>query len=281
MLNFLVLDDIIKNALKEDIGTGDITTQSTIPEDKTINGRFIAKESGVICGISIAKRVFELINSKTSMKIKYSDGSCVEKGTVIAEISGKARDILTGERVALNFLQLLSGIATRTRQCVVAVKGTNVVITDTRKTTPGLRILEKYAVKIGGGSNHRYNLSDGVLIKDNHISAAGGIKEAVDSARKFIPHTLKIEVEVADFEMLKEALSCKADIIMLDNMTIEEMKQAVKIIDKRAIVEASGNMGDKDLSAVAKTGVDLISIGALTHTIRAMDISLKFDGFSN
>lgn len=276
MNNHFMTDEIIKNALREDIGTGDITTNSTIPTDKQISGSFIAKESGVICGIFIVERVFALIDSEIKMNIHFGDGAFVEKGAVIAEISGNARSILTGERVALNFLQLLCGIASRTRECVEKVKGTNAMIADTRKTTPGLRVLEKYAVKIGGGSNHRYNLSDGVLLKDNHIKAAGGITAAVAAARSSIPHTLKIEVEVENQQMVEEALLAGADIIMLDNMSLEEMEKAVKLINKRAVVEASGNMGDKDLLTVAKTGVDIISIGALTHTISAMDISLRF-----
>lgn len=276
MQNFLMLDDIIKNALLEDVGTGDITTLFTIPIDKNINGKFIAKESGIICGILVAKRVFEIVDSSLKMNIFFSDGAFVNKGETIAEISGLAQAVLTGERTALNFLQLLSGIATRTYNCVERVKTTKAMITDTRKTTPGLRVLEKYAVRIGGGHNHRYNLSDGVLIKDNHINAAGGIIPAVLNARKAIPHTLKIEVEVESFEMIEQALECNSDIIMLDNMSISDMKKAVELINGRALVEASGNMGEKDLLEVAKTGVDIISIGALTHTIKAMDISLRF-----
>lgn len=276
MLNLLILDDIIKNALKEDIGTGDITTQSTIAIDKLIEGKFIAKESGVVCGITVASRVFELIDPSIDMKIHCYDGLYVEKGTIIAEISGKAQSILTGERVALNFLQLLSGVASFTRKCVEDVKGTKAMITDTRKTIPGLRVLQKYAVKTGGGNNHRYNLSDGVLLKDNHIKAAGGIKEAIEAARKNIPHTLKIEVEVENQQMIEEALESNADIIMLDNMSIEEMRNAVRFIDGRALVEASGNMGEKNLKEVAETDVDIISIGALTHTVKGLDISLRF-----
>lgn len=263
-------------SLHEDVGTGDITTQSTIPEDTVISGRFIAKEPGVICGLPVVARVFELVDPQIQLKACFSDGDLVEKGSVIAKISGPARGILTGERVALNFLQRLSGIATRTRHCVDAVRGTQAVIADTRKTTPGLRVLEKYAVKTAGGVNHRFNLADGVLIKDNHINAAGSITKAVESARFHAPHTLKIEVEAENFDMIDEALACRADIIMLDNMTLGEMAQAVARIGGRAIVEASGNMGQKDLLAVAKTGVDIISIGALTHTVRAMDISLRF-----
>lgn len=277
MQHDLLLDDLIRTALREDIGTGDITTLSTVPADQTASGRFLAKADLVVCGIAVVSRVFALIDDAVKLTVHAEDGLFVPKGTVIAEISGNARSILTGERVALNFLQLLSGIATRTKTCVDAVRNTRAQITDTRKTTPGLRVLEKYAVRTGGGSNHRFNLSDGVLIKDNHIQAAGGITEAVTAARQSIPHTLKIEVEVENAAMVDEALSCHADIIMLDNMNLAEMTAAVEQIRGRALVEASGNMGDKDLLAVAMTGVDLISIGALTHTITAADISLRFD----
>ncbi len=276
MLDMFLVDEVLLKALAEDIGTGDITTRSTVPSDKKIKGSFIAKEGGVICGLDITERIFYYTDPKIKLRAHVQDGEMVEKGTIIADISGSAQGILTGERVALNFIQRMSGIATRTRECVEAIKGTKAVISDTRKTTPGLRIIEKYAVKIGGGTNHRFNLSDGILIKDNHIKAAGGISAAVDAARKNAPHTLKIEVEVEDFEMIKEALDCKADIIMLDNMSIQDMKKAVGIIGDRALVEASGNMGEKDLAEVANTGVDIISIGALTHSVRSMDISLKF-----
>ena len=273
----LFLDDLIRQSLKEDIGTGDITTLSTVPEEQTVSGRFIAKSSLVVCGIDVAVRVFSLIDERVRISVLARDGTSVSTGTIIAEIAGPARAILTGERVALNFLQLLSGIATRTRDCVEAVRGTKARITDTRKTTPGLRVLEKYAVRTGGGSNHRFNLSDGVLIKDNHIKAAGSITQAVRAARLSIPHTLKIEVEVENAGMIEEALACGADIIMLDNMSLEDMSAAVKRINGQTVVEASGNMGEKDLMAVARTGVDLISIGALTHSIMAADISLRFD----
>ncbi len=270
------LDDIILNALKEDIGTGDITSLSTIPQDRMAYGRFIAKESGVVCGTEVVERTFHLIDKDTKLEFFFNDGDKVEKGDVICEVNGKAISLLTAERVSLNFLQHLSGIATRTNQASEQVKAYKAKIADTRKTTPGLRVLEKYAVKIGGGVNHRFNLADGVLIKDNHIVAAGGIKNAVESARKNAPHTLKIEVEVENFDMLDEALQAGADIIMLDNMSNEDMAKAVNIIDGRALSEASGNMGEKSLEEVAKTGVDLISIGALTHSVKALDISLKF-----
>ena len=276
MTDLFMIDDIIKTALREDVGTGDITTNSTIPADKTISGKFIAKECGVVCGLPVVERVFAIVDSEIKLSCNVADGDYVEKGTIIAEVSGPARSILTSERVSLNFLQLMSGIATRTNACVKQVEGTKAMITDTRKTTPGLRVLEKYAVKAGGGHNHRYNLADGVLLKDNHIAAAGGITAAVAAARGNIPHTLKIEVEVENMQMIEEAVACGVDIIMLDNMSVEEMKKAVDFIDGRALVEASGNMGDRDLREVAKTGVDIVSIGALTHTIKAMDISLRF-----
>ena len=272
-----MIEPILLAALREDIGTGDVTTLSTVPEATVVSGRFIAKEAGVVCGLPVAARVFELVDPAVGFNPRASDGDAVGEGAVIAEISGPARGVLTGERVALNFLQRLSGIATQTRRLVEAVRGTKAGIADTRKTTPGLRALEKYAVRTGGGVNHRFNLSDGVLIKDNHIRAAGGIKKAVEAARRSAPHTLRIEVEVEDLDMLDEALRCGADIVMLDNMSIEEMAEAVGRVGGRALVEASGNMGEKDLAKVAATGVDLISVGALTHSVRAMDISLKFD----
>lgn len=275
MLDRLSMDEIITRALKEDIGTGDITTMSTVPAGQTINGRFIAKEAGIICGLEIVRRVFEIVNNEIQFKPLVNEGDAVLTGEVIASISGPAAGILMGERVALNFLQRLSGISSKTASLAKIIEGTGARITDTRKTTPGLRVFEKYAVKIGGGMNHRFNLSDGVLIKDNHIAAAGSISNAIEAARNSIPHTLKIEVEVETMEQIEEALKAGADIIMLDNMDIPAMKEAVEKINGRALVEASGNMGDRDLRAVAETGVDIISVGALTHSVKAMDISLK------
>ena len=271
------IDSIIKLALEEDIGSGDITTLSTIPEGTTAHGRFIAKEDTVICGIDIAKKVFHTIDASVCFTAHKKDGDKVAKGEIIAEVKGDARSMLTAERTALNIMQRLSGVAKMTSHCVEMVKGTNAKIADTRKTTPGMRALEKYAVRIGGGTNHRYNLADGVLIKDNHIAAAGSITNAVKNARSIIPHTLKIEVEVETFEQLNEALEAGADIIMLDNMTNEMMEECVRITNGKALLEASGNMDKRDLYEVAKTGVDIISIGALTHTIKAADISLKFE----
>ena len=273
---FLGLDEFIRRALDEDIGTGDITTISCIPEDAVSKGVFRAKEPGIICGIDILTRVFAMLDEEVVVTPFVSDGALVEKGDTIAEIKGNSRIILSGERVALNLIQRLSGIATRTHAAVKQVSGTNAYIVDTRKTTPGLRVLEKYAVKTGGGKNHRFNLADGVLIKDNHIKAAGGIAEAIEAVRKTAPHTLKIEVETETAEQIDEALAAGADIIMLDNMTLDEMAAAVRRINGRALVEASGNMGERNLREVAKTGVDFISIGALTHTVKALDISLKF-----
>lgn len=269
-------DSIINMALAEDAPFGDITTLGTVPEDTQVTGKFIAKDNGVICGVDIAERTFEIVGGNFRMTKYFRDGDTVKKGDVIADISGTARTILTGERTALNLMQRASGIATVTSVAVKAVEGTKAHIADTRKTMPGLRLLDKYAVRVGGGVNHRFNLSDGVLIKDNHIAAAGSITAAITGAKRNCPHTLKIEVEVENFEQLEEALAAKADIIMLDNMSNEDMKKAVEIVNGRALLEASGNMGDKDLKAVAQTGVDLISIGALTHSVKAMDISLKF-----
>ncbi|MBR5381382.1 MAG: carboxylating nicotinate-nucleotide diphosphorylase [Oscillospiraceae bacterium] len=275
-MNFLGLDDFLKEALREDIGTGDITTEACVPESAVSRGEFRAKASGVVCGTDVLRRVFALLDARVSVTVLICDGGHVEKGGVIAKIEGPSRSILTGERVALNLLQHMSGIATAAAEAAEAVKGTGASIADTRKTTPGMRVLEKYAVKTGGGSNHRFNLSDGVLIKDNHISAAGGIKNAVAAVRGNIPHTLKVEVETETLEMVEEALEAGADIIMLDNMTVPQMKEAVALIAGRALTEASGNMGERDLREVAETGVDIISIGALTHTVKALDISLKF-----
>lgn len=275
-LSYIGLDAFLRSTLEEDIGTGDITTQSIISREARAHGKYIAKESGVICGLFVAKRVFSLLSDDFEFISHCEEGQRVSKGEIIAEVRGNAGVLLSGERVGLNILQRMSGIATRTAEAVSAVDGTGTVITDTRKSTPGLRVLEKYAVRAGGGYNHRFNLSDGILIKDNHIVAAGSITKAVALARKNAPHTLKTEVEVETFEQLDEALEAHADIIMLDNMSCADMKKAVGIIARRAITEASGNMGDRNLAEVAASGVDLISIGALTHSVRSLDISLKF-----
>jgi len=270
------LNRIIETALAEDVNTGDITTMSTVPEGTQISGKFIAKAEGVLCGTTVAQAVFAYVDPAIRLEFFFSDGDKVEKRNVIAEISGAAISVLTGERLALNFMQRMSGIATRTREAADKVTGFPVRILDTRKTTPGLRMLEKYAVRVGGGYNHRFTLSDGVLIKDNHIKAAGGITQAIRAARDYVPHTLKIEVETETLEQVQEALSAGADIIMLDNMQTEMMAQAIRLIDGRALTEASGNMDEKDLQEVAGTGVNFISIGALTNNIKPLDISLKF-----
>ena len=275
-MNYFGLDEFILSALKEDVGTGDITTLSCIPEENHSEAYFLAKEDGVICGIDIAAKVFYLVDERIVLIPKMRDGDSVKKGDIIAELIGPSRGILTGERVALNLMQRLSGTSTETTKAVNEVLGTKTKICDTRKSTPGLRVLEKYAVRVGGGHNHRFNLSDGVLIKDNHIAAAGGIKAAIEAARAVVPHVMKIEVETETLDEVRQALDAGADIIMLDNMSNELMAQAVSLIGGRALTEASGNMGEKVLLEVAKTGVDYISIGALTHSVKSLDISLKF-----
>lgn len=274
--NYLGLDEFLQKALSEDVGSGDVTTNCCVPEGSFSTGMFMAKEPGVICGLGVLERVFSLLDAKVCVTLLVKDGATVKAGDIIAEISGPSRSILTGERTALNLLQHMSGVATRTAEAVGAVNGTGAKIVDTRKTIPGLRVLDKYAVRCGGGANHRFNLSDGVLIKDNHIKASGGIAEAVAQARRGCPHTLKIEIETETLGQVKEALAAGADIIMLDNMALEAMADAVKLINGNALTEASGNMGERDLQKVAETGVDYISIGALTHSLKALDISLKF-----
>lgn len=273
-INPLLLDEIIINSLKEDIGTGDITTNSLVATQATTRASIYAKEPGVIAGMAVAERVFKSLGADIQFTAQLEDGDRVEPGTVLAEISGSARAILTGERVALNFLQRLSGIATKTASLVELVSMYPVRIVDTRKTTPGLRMLEKYAVRIGGASNHRFGLYDAILIKDNHIKVAGGISEAVNIARRNNSHAVKVEVEVQQLEEVEQALAVDADVIMLDNMDSTVMRQAVEIINGRALVEASGGIGEQTVVGMAKTGVDLISIGALTHSFKALDISL-------
>jgi len=277
MLDYLLVDDIILRALKEDMPMGDITTESTVPEDETSCARLIAKEDIVVAGLEVFCRVFTLLDRNVYFERYVNDGDKVKTGTVILRISGNSRAMLKAERTALNLLQRMSGIATATRKFVDILEGTNAKIVDTRKTAPGLRYLDKMAVRMGGGTNHRFNLSDGVLIKDNHIKASGGITAAVKRAKERVPHTVKIEVETETMEQVKEALAAGADIIMLDNMKPEEMKEAVAYINGRALTEASGNITADNLAIVAKTGVDLISSGSLTHSVKAADISLKFD----
>lgn len=273
----LTLDDIIQNALREDIHTGDLTTQAVVPEPRAATARLVAKEALTVAGISVAARVFSLLDPTIVFEVCCHDGQVLGKGAVMARMSGDAAQLLQGERVALNLLQRMSGIATLTSCYVQAVKGTKARIVDTRKTTPGLRVLEKYAVRVGGGINHRTGLYDGILIKENHIAAAGGITEAIRRARAYIPHTLKIEIETETVEQVQEALTAGADIIMLDNMDCDTMRQCVGLINGKAVVEASGGVNLATVREIAETGVDVISVGALTHSPRAMDISMLLD----
>lgn len=270
------IDKIVLNALEEDMPYGDVTTDNLIPEEDVTEAKFIAKADGVIAGTPVAARVFELIDSRISIEILKNDGDKVSKGDIIAILNGPTAGILKGERTALNLMQRLSGIATRTNVFTELVKDYKVSVADTRKTTPGLRYLEKYAVRCGGGRNHRYSLSDAVMLKDNHIAAGGGIIPAVAKVRANIPHTVKIEVEVEDMEMVRQAVESGADIIMLDNMNEAAMAEAVKYIDGRALVEASGDVTEERIRAIAETGVDIISIGRITHSVKALDISLRF-----
>ena len=279
MGNAFYKDDIaelIEMALKEDMGTGDITTISVIEPDREAHGIYKAKEDGIICGLDLIARVYHAISDEVHVVYHTHDGAAVKRGDVIAEVFGNAQILLSGERVGLNLIQRLSGVATATRKAVDAVAGYDVKIVDTRKTTPGMRVLEKYAVRVGGGNNHRFGLADGILIKDNHITAAGGITAAIQRAKANAPHTLKVEVEVESIDQAKEALSAGADIIMLDNMSSADMKACVTMVGGKALTEASGNMGERNLAEVAETGVDFISIGALTHSVKSLDISLKF-----
>ncbi len=266
--------NFLRSALEEDIGTCDLTTTLLIPEDHKSKALVVAKENFLVAGIPFAQAVFNIIDPKTGVRLFFNDGSKVRKGDMIAEIHGNTRTLLSCERVALNVLQRLSGIATTTNAFVEKVKGTRARIVDTRKTTPGMRFMEKYAVRVGGGDNHRFGLYDGILIKDNHIEAAGSITAAVTAARK-AHHLSKIEVEVESLKDLKEALSAGADVVMLDNMSVKDMKEAVKVVAGKAIIEASGNMTRERVREVAETGVDLISVGALTHSAPAVDISMK------
>lgn len=262
-------------AYAEDIGDGDITTNNLIPPEGNKTARLVAKESGVVAGLPVTEMVFRKFDKNLKWDEKLSDGSLVEAGDVLVEFTANYRALLTGERKALNFLQRLSGIATYANKCMQEIEGHNVEILDTRKTLPGYRHLDKYAVRMGGASNHRFGLYDMVMIKDNHIQIAGGIKPAVDAIRKKIPKSIKIEVETTTIEQVKEALESEVDIIMLDNMSSKLMKECVAIVDRRAKLEASGNMTIKRIRKVASTGVDYISIGALTHSVKALDISQR------
>jgi nicotinate-nucleotide pyrophosphorylase (carboxylating) len=273
----IMIDRLIEQALLEDIHTGDITTLAVVRGDRPACARLVAKENMIVAGISTAARVFSTLDPGIQFRACLSDGETATAGTIVATVHGEAAQLLMGERVALNLLQRMCGIATLTASFVAAVSGTKARIVDTRKTTPGLRQLEKYAVRVGGGINHRTGLYDGVLIKENHIVAAGGITEAIRRARAYIPHTLKIEIETETLPQVDEALAAGADIIMLDNMTLVDMRTAVITIDGRATVEASGGVTLERVRAIAETGVDIISVGALTHSPRAMDISMLLD----
>ena len=271
------IDNIIHTALEEDIHYVDVTTDYLLPDGHTSNAYYVAKAEGVICGLDFAKRVFELVGGGVNFQANVKDGDKVKKGDMIAIMSGDSKSLLKGERTALNILQHLSGIATATNHCVELVKGTKAQITDTRKTLPCLRRLQKYAVMVGGGKNHRYNLSEGAMLKDNHIDVYGGITPAVTALREKIGHMTKIEVEVRNLEELQEALAVGCEIIMLDNMSCEDMAKAVAITDGKALLEASGNVTEENIAEIARTGVDIISLGALTHSVQCFDISMKFD----
>ena len=269
------IDDLIKNAITEDINYIDVATDYLLYEGAVSEAYFVAKADGVLCGAEIAMRVFELLDDQFSYTLHKKDGDVVKNGDLIAEFKGRTVKLLKGERTALNLIQHMSGIATLTNECVKQTEGTRATIADTRKTLPGLRSLQKYAVTCGGGRNHRYNLSDCAMLKDNHIDAKGGITAAVMALREKIGHTVKIEVETRTLAEVEEAVSVGADIIMLDNMDNETMKQAVEMVDGKALLEASGNLTKERIKSVAELGVDILSIGALTHSVTAFDISMK------
>ena len=276
MINPIYIDNIIKTALLEDINYLDVTTDLLIDAQQENTARFLAKSDGVLCGIDAALRVFEILQPQGfTAEVYRHDGDALKKGDIIAEIHGKTRALLKGERTALNLVQHMSGIATAANRAVKIIEGTNASIADTRKTLPGLRPLQKYAVTVGGGKNHRYNLSDAAMLKDNHVDAGGGIENAVKKLRAKLGHMTKVELEVRTLDELHQALDAGVDVIMLDNMSCEMMKEAVAITDGRALLEASGNVTDKTLRQIAETGVDIISMGALTHSVTAFDISLK------
>ncbi len=274
LLQFYV-DELIKNALKEDINYIDTSADLVINEDDMTTAYFEAKADGVLCGLDVALRVFELLDKDFSAKVYIKDGEKVKRGDIIADLTGHTVLLLKGERTALNLLQHMSGIATMTNKAVTLCEGTRAAVADTRKTLPGLRAIQKYAVTVGGGRNHRYNLSDAVMLKDNHIDACGSITKAVEKVRENLGHMVKIEVETRNLDEVAEALSTGAEVIMLDNMSLETMKRAVEMTNGKALLEASGNITDETIAGVAKTGVDIISIGALTHSVKAFDISMK------
>lgn len=277
ILNRFYVDELIKTAICEDIHYVDVTTDYLIDENAETTAKFVSKADGVVCGLEIALRVFTLLDDRITFEVFKKDGDEVKKGEIICKMRGNTRALLKGERTALNLIQHMSGIATATHHCVKLVEGTNASVVDTRKTLPGLRPLQKYAVTCGGGKNHRYNLSDAAMLKDNHIDAYGGITAAVEALRKKAGHMVKIEVETRTLDDLREALAVGADIIMLDNMDCATMTEAVKINAGRAKLEASGNITEDNIAEVAKTGVDIISLGALTHSVKAFDISMRID----
>ena len=268
-------DQLIRMALQEDITSEDVSTNAVMPTEVKGTVDLIAKEDGIIAGLDVYARVFQMLDEKTEIDFKCKDGDEVKKGELMATLTGDIRVLLSGERVALNYLQRMSGIATYTRQVAKLLEGSKVTLLDTRKTTPNCRVFEKYAVRVGGGCNHRYNLSDGVLLKDNHIGAAGSITKAITMAKEYAPFVRKIEVEVETLEQVKEAVEAGADIIMLDNMTPEVMKQAVELIDGRAQTECSGNITKENIARIREIGVDFVSSGALTHSAPILDISMK------
>ena len=271
----LQVDHLILEALREDISSEDVTTNAVMKEAVTGEVELICKQDGVIAGLDVFERVFRLLDANTKVELYCKDGDQVKNGELMGKVVGDIRVLLSGERVALNYLQRMSGIATYTRSVAELLKGTGTKLLDTRKTTPNMRIFEKYAVRAGGGYNHRYNLSDGVLLKDNHIGAAGSVTKAVEMAKEYAPFVRKIEIEVENLDMVKEAVEAGADIIMLDNMSTEEMQEAIKIIDGRAETECSGNVTKENIGRLTALGVDYISSGALTHSAPIMDISLK------
>lgn len=270
------IDRVIRTALQEDIGLGDITTQATVAPGATARAELVAKQDFVLAGIDVARQVFQTLDPAVAFEKLREDARRVQRGDVLAWIKGDAAVLLQGERVALNLLQRMSGIATHTAAFVKELEGTRAEVVDTRKTTPGLRALEKYAVRVGGGRNHRTSLYDGVLIKENHVAAAGGIGVAVERARRLAPHTLRIEVETRNLQEVEEALAAGADVIMLDNMSLDTLCEAVSLVDGRALTEASGGVTLETVRGIAETGVDLISVGALTHSSPAVDISMLF-----
>ena len=271
----LQADHLILEALKEDISSEDVSTNAVMKEAVRGEVDLICKEDGIVAGLDVFRRVFQLLDSETQAEFYCGDGDKVKKGQLMGRVSGDIRVLLSGERVALNFLQRMSGIASYTHSVASLLEGTGIRLLDTRKTTPNMRIFEKYAVRVGGGYNHRYNLSDGVLLKDNHIGAAGGVAQAVRMAKEYAPFVRKIEVEVENLDMVREAVEAGADIIMLDNMSPEDMKEAVRIIDGRAETECSGNVTRENIAGLAEIGVDYISSGALTHSAPILDISMK------